>query len=89
MEGRAGIQRALAASYDVILCDLMMPDVTGMDLYEQLRREQPAIAERIVFVTGGSFTRRSSEFLETIAHRSLEKPFDLQRLRALVRDRVT
>jgi DNA-binding NtrC family response regulator len=76
------------ARFDLVLCDLMMPDVTGMEVFETLRAELPVVAEKVVFVTGGSFTRRSSEFLEQIASRSLEKPFDLQRVRELVRERV-
>jgi flagellar L-ring protein precursor FlgH len=43
----------------VILCDLIMPVVTGMDLYDELRRTRPALAARVVFMTGGTFTPRT------------------------------
>ncbi|WP_394838189.1 ATP-binding protein [Pendulispora rubella] len=76
--------------FDLILCDLMMPDVTGMDVYERLREHRQELADRMIFVTGGSFTRRSTDFAatEAIAQRMLEKPFDVQRVRELVRSRI-
>ncbi len=76
------------AEFDVILCDLMMPDLDGAELYEQLRAQRPELAARVVFVTGGAFTARAREFVERAAVRTLEKPFDIEHVRALVRSRV-
>jgi CheY-like chemotaxis protein len=68
--------------FDVILCDLMMPNITGMDVHAELMRRAPEMAERMVFITGGAFTEQAREFLE---HRpSVEKPVDLETLRALI-----
>ncbi len=75
--------------YDVIFCDLMMPDMTGMDLHAELRRVAPELADRVVFVTGGAFTQRAREFLDSVPNARLEKPFDLRSVQAIVRDRVT
>jgi CheY-like chemotaxis protein len=74
--------------YDVIFCDLMMPQVTGMELHEQVRERFPEQANRIVFVTGGAFTTAAREFLDTVANRRVEKPFDLKVLKALVNDLI-
>ncbi|WP_394821203.1 ATP-binding protein [Pendulispora albinea] len=74
--------------FDVILCDLMMPDLTGMDVYEKLEETRKDLADRMIFVTGGSFTARSADFVASIAPRILEKPFDVQRLREIVRARL-
>jgi CheY-like chemotaxis protein len=74
--------------FDVILCDLMMPDVSGMDLYEELRKTAPAVAARVVFVTGGAFTHRAREFLEAASVERIEKPFDMDKLRRLLRMRI-
>jgi len=74
--------------FDVILCDLMMPDVTGMDLYETLHRDVPAEAERIIFLTGGAFTPAARAFLDRLPGRWLEKPFDPNKLRAALRERI-
>ena len=75
---------AAGNEFDVILSDLMMPGMSGMDFYGVLARQHPEMASRIVFVTGGSFTPESSHFLETIANERLEKPVDLRQLRELV-----
>jgi two-component system cell cycle sensor histidine kinase/response regulator CckA len=70
--------------YDVILCDLMMPDMTGMDLFAEVTRRYNGFEERFVFMTGGAFTPRATEFLARVKNRRLEKPFDRSALRAAV-----
>jgi CheY-like chemotaxis protein len=62
--------------YDAILCDLMMPQMSGPELHAQLARRDPALAARVVFVTGGAFTEGSTEFLRTTSNACLEKPVD-------------
>jgi len=79
---------AVAAQFDVILCDLMMPDLDGAELFEQLREKRPDLAARVMFVTGGAFTARAREFIERAGVPTLEKPFDIDNIRALVRSRV-
>jgi CheY-like chemotaxis protein/anti-sigma regulatory factor (Ser/Thr protein kinase) len=74
--------------FDVILCDMMMPVVTGMDFYEQLFQKVREQAERVVFLTGGAFTDRAREFLDRVPNARMEKPFGVQNLRALVNERV-
>ena len=64
------------ARYAAILCDLMMPAMTGMDLYDSVAGlDRPSI-DRIVFLTGGTFTRRAEDFLRSVKNPRLEKPFD-------------
>jgi PAS domain S-box-containing protein len=70
--------------FDVILCDLMMPDLTGKDLYEELSKIKPHITEKIIFLSGGAFTPRAREFLESVPNNRLEKPVDMRSLRALI-----
>jgi PAS domain S-box-containing protein len=84
--GSAAEALALLAtgSFDTILCDLMMPDMTGMALYERLRVEAPAHAARMVFLTGGAFTPEASDFLGRVPNARLEKPFTPAHLRAAV-----
>lgn len=74
-----------ASCYDVVLCDLMMPELTGMELYEQLAADAPAVAERMVFVTGGAFSNGAQAFLSKVSNPRLEKPFEPDQLRELVR----
>jgi PAS domain S-box-containing protein len=69
--------------FDVILCDLMMPQMTGEELWNEVRRFSPRQAERIVFMTGGPFTPGAREFLGSVSNRRIDKPFDLQSLQKL------
>jgi two-component system NtrC family sensor kinase len=74
------------AHFDLVLCDLNMPEMDGMQLHERLRKAKLDIADRIIFMTGGAFTERTKSFAaELPAARWLEKPFDSDRLRSLVR----
>jgi signal transduction histidine kinase len=70
--------------FDVILSDLMMPDVTGMDLYEQLSLDTPDQATKMIFLTGGAFTGRAREFLDRVPNPRSEKPFDVSTILALI-----
>jgi CheY-like chemotaxis protein len=70
--------------YDVVLCDLMMPVITGMDLYAEVMRTQPKLGGRLIFMTGGAFTPRARAFVESIVNPCLEKPLDMGKLRSLV-----
>jgi signal transduction histidine kinase/CheY-like chemotaxis protein len=72
------------AAFDVILCDLMMGDMTGMDLHQRLAARSPELAQRIVFMTGGVFTDGARDFLAGVPNACIEKPFDVKALRALV-----
>jgi PAS domain S-box-containing protein len=71
-------------TFNLILCDLMMPDMTGMDLFLELARVAPAQAENMVFLTGGAFTARAREFLAVTPIEHIEKPFEPANLRAFV-----
>jgi signal transduction histidine kinase len=74
--------------FDVILCDLMMPEMDAPVLYEEIRKISPTQADRMVFVTGGAFTARTREFLENVPNPRLGKPFDVDALIELVRARI-
>jgi len=75
-------------AFDVLLLDLIMPEMTGMELYEALTRTVPAAAERVVFLTGGLFTPAARAFAERVKNPILEKPFDAGALRRLVAERL-
>ena len=74
--------------FDVILCDLMMPQMTGMDLHAALFRVAQEQAARMIFLTGGAFTARTQAFLDVTPNQRVEKPFNVRHLRALINDRV-
>jgi PAS domain S-box-containing protein len=70
--------------FDVLLCDLMMPGMSGMELHERLRQIAPDLARRVVFLTGGASSDTVQRFLEETPQRFVEKPFDPGALRRLV-----
>ena len=74
--------------YDIVLCDLMMPEVSGVDVYETLEREAPELARRLVFVTGGVITPSARDLLARVRNERLDKPYDTLKLRELVAARA-
>ncbi|MEC7520388.1 MAG: ATP-binding protein [Myxococcota bacterium] len=72
--------------WDLVLCDLMMPEVSGMDVYEAIRDRMPQLLPKLVFMTGGAFTTRARDFLKHERPRRLQKPFGLDEIERLLRD---
>ncbi len=62
--------------FDVIVSDVMMPEPSGMDVFERLTRTDPDLARRFVFVTGGTYTTQARDFLASIPNARLGKPVD-------------
>ncbi len=81
VEPRAMAERIIAGErFDVIVCDLMMPGMTGMDFHAVLTERAPEQAERIVFVTGGAFTPAARAFVARVKNTFVEKPYDMRAL---------
>lgn len=74
--------------FDVILCDMMMPRMSGVDVHRWLVARDPGLAARLVFITGGAFTPTAREYLDQVDNLRLEKPFKTAQLQALVAARV-
>ncbi len=70
--------------FDAILCDLMMPGGSGIDVHAALAARHPELLPRLVFLTGGAVTAAAREFLERPGVRCVEKPFDRATLVATV-----
>ena len=82
---RAALSRLQSGErYDDILCDLMMPQMTGVEFFAELTALDPGQASRVVFLTGGAFSPNTIAFLESTTNPRMEKPFNIQNLRALV-----
>jgi CheY-like chemotaxis protein len=74
--------------YDVILCDIMMPRMNGVELRNRVNADNPALASRIVFVTGGILMPSIQWMLDGIPNQVLAKPFDFVGLRDFIRRRT-
>ena len=72
------------ARFDLLLCDLLMPEESGMELFEKLGAAYPDQAKRTVFMTGGAFTERARAFAAKRQHRVLTKPVDVREIEALL-----
>jgi signal transduction histidine kinase/ActR/RegA family two-component response regulator len=70
--------------FDAIVSDVMMPNMTGIELVEELRRVAPDQAQRLIFLSGGVFTPQTRERLADLAVPQLEKPITAKELRACV-----
>jgi two-component system cell cycle sensor histidine kinase/response regulator CckA len=82
-EATALVERGEA--FDAILCDLLLPEVTGMDFYDDLLRTRPDVARRVIFMSGLASTPKAVEFVASVSNRCLEKPFSSETLRGAVR----
>ncbi len=81
-DGAYALERAIAGDFDVIICDLRMPHLSGREMYQKLARHDPRAAERIIFATGDTVRGDTLQFLETLGRPYLHKPFTLAELRA-------
>lgn len=81
-EALAAVKRG--ARFDVILSDVMMPEMGGLELYDEVLRIAPEQARRFVFLTGGPFGGASQHRLHALGRRQLEKPVDMTALRAMI-----
>ena len=83
--GAEAVSRILGGErYDAIISDLMMPDVTGMEIYAQLSAAVPDQAQRMIFLTGGAFTATARNFLDDVPNPRLEKPVEMVNLLAII-----
>lgn len=74
--------------YDLLICDLRMPGISGTELYDWLRAHRPELLSRLIVATGDAVSPEAAEFVQRTACPVLQKPFELSELRALV-ERVT
>ncbi len=76
------------AEYDLILCDLIMRDVSGIDVFNWLKKNKRDHVERVLFITAGAFTSELREFLASVRNQVLHKPFDTKTLRWMVAQKL-
>lgn len=76
-DGRQALAQLEAdEGFDAVLCDLMMPHMSGQELHAALSDTRPELVERIIFMTGGAFTEDARAFLEALDTPWLIKPFE-------------
>jgi signal transduction histidine kinase/ActR/RegA family two-component response regulator len=83
-DGPAALSRLAEASWDVVVCDLHLRTMTGMDLYHRVIERWPELTSRFVFLTGGATTPAARAFVAARADVVIEKPFSVDELRELI-----
>jgi CheY-like chemotaxis protein len=73
---------------NLMICDVMMPGMNGIELRERIQAVSPEQAARIVFVTGGALLPHVRALLERVPNTWLEKPIEVEALREFVRRRA-
>ncbi|HET9200091.1 MAG TPA: ATP-binding protein, partial [Dehalococcoidia bacterium] len=80
--------QALAAlsrqDFDLVITDLKMPEISGQELYAEIQASNPELARRVIFITGDTLNEQTRAFVDSLDNPTLEKPFRLERLRALI-----
>jgi signal transduction histidine kinase/ActR/RegA family two-component response regulator len=80
---------ATSEPFAVITCDIMMPGMTGIEFFETLRGSSPEQADRVVFITGGTFPGAAGAFFESRRNRCLNKPLDAELLSKTIHEVVS
>jgi signal transduction histidine kinase/ActR/RegA family two-component response regulator len=84
LDGQSALEKLRKTDYDVVLCDVMMPGISGLDVYRQVRAENEPLARRFVFATGGLFSQELSDNVKRLSNMIVEKPFDPAELRRVI-----
>jgi PAS domain S-box-containing protein len=84
--GRAGLEAMKSATppFEIIICDLNMPDIDGMHLHRYVAQASPGLERRIIFMTGGVHAPQALQFLQSVDNPRLQKPFSRHELDAAI-----
>ena len=83
--GELALHHSSRDRYDAVFCDWKMPGLSGQQVYERMRATQPAVAERLIFVTGDVASESTRNFFESEQRPFVAKPFTLRELRESLR----
>jgi signal transduction histidine kinase/ActR/RegA family two-component response regulator len=86
--GREAIARLESGSYDVVILDLRLPDLDGKDVWRWIMRTAPAVASRVIFMTGDIMSVDAERFLQETARPVLSKPVSIDRVHQVVNEVV-
>lgn len=88
--GKEGLEALLGpgAPWDLVLCDVTMPVMGGVELHRELHAQHPGLADELVFISGGSIDEATEGYLSSLPNLRLAKPFGLEQLHALIAERL-
>lgn len=79
-DGVDGLRQAMVTDFDVIICDMMMPNLPGNMFYIAVERAKEHLAKRFIFITGHQGDAKIAAFLKQIRGLCLFKPFQMHQL---------
>ncbi len=85
-DGTTALARILSGGHDIVMLDIRMPGMSGVDVHERVSRERPQLARRIVLMTGDVMAAETRAFVERTGARCITKPFDVRTILGVVRD---
>jgi CheY-like chemotaxis protein len=83
-DGQVALAHLHERDYDLILCDLLMPELDGQTLYGLLLRQSPALCQRIIFLTGDTLGVDSQAFLAQCGRPWILKPCSIDEIRTVM-----
>ena len=78
--GAEALARLRDPWFDAVLCDVVMPGISGIELFQRVRAASPHLADRFVFLTAGAISEEATAFLAQTGNPIVYKPFELQAL---------
>jgi len=82
--GREGLAALEARAFEVILCDMRMPDLDGPGFYRELERRHPELLSRMIFLTGDTLTLGTQAFFAQVDRPYLVKPFKIEDVKRVI-----
>lgn len=83
-DGREAMEKLLAREYDLVVTDFKMPQMSGRELFHWIKQQRPAMAKRIIFVTGDTVSSETRSFFENISSRYIAKPFKIEEIKEII-----
>lgn len=83
-DGRAAMQKLIENDYDLVITDFKMPQMSGRELFQWIRKNQPHLANRIIFITGDTVSAETRSFFENHSNLYLAKPFKIEEVKEII-----
>jgi two-component system NtrC family sensor kinase len=83
-DGSEAMEKLLARDYDLIVTDFKMPQMSGRELFHWIKQQRPALARRIIFITGDTVSPETRSFFESTSSRYIAKPFRIEEIQDVI-----
>lgn len=83
-DGRAAMQKIQSGTYDLIITDFKMPQMSGKDLFNWIKQNWPHMTKKVIFVTGDTVSPETRSFFENNKNRYLAKPFKIEEVKEVI-----